>query len=495
MLALFVLAAFVAAQQVYIHGEGLSPLPSCSGHGVLSPPTPSYQSKGFRYSLTETTRTALSVTVASTGSFALPYSAASHLLANVSTTSWGNWSPNATKPTDVSDPYGQAAWSALWDQAAPQNWTTGVYSTTASPTPVPTSSLILPPPRYFQPSDNCYTFHEDFILGVAGAAAQIEGAVAHEGRSPAFPDIVPAIIPVQQSIVTESLPYYGVAYDYVANEGYYLYKRDIDRLAAVGVKYYSFSIAWSRILPFGLPSTPVNSEAIAHYDDVIAYVVSKGMLPLITLHHYDTPLQFYGSNYTNSVQDTKLYMANWDLGLQNDTFQDAFVNYGKIVMTHFANRVPVWFSINEPQAGATGGAAVHNVIRAHARLAHFYREELNGTGKFSMKMGSASGVPEVPTNASHLAAVQHYDDLQLGTFLKPLVLGRDYPEAFKMTLQDYAPLTAQDLAYMAGTMGMCERMSMAPYVSLTSSRILRRHRLLLEQRDLARCNGHQSLCF
>jgi len=58
---------------------------------------------------------------------------------------------------------------------------TGVYSTTVSPTPVPTSELVLPPQNYFGPTD-CYDFPSDFVFGVAGSAGQIEGAAAREGR-------------------------------------------------------------------------------------------------------------------------------------------------------------------------------------------------------------------------------------------------------------------------------------------------------------------------
>lgn len=50
--------------------------------------------------------------------------------------------------------------------------------------------------------------------------------------------------------------------DYATNENYYLYKQDIMRFAVMGVKYYSFSISWARILPFELPGTPVNSDGL-----------------------------------------------------------------------------------------------------------------------------------------------------------------------------------------------------------------------------------------
>ena len=91
---------------------------------------------------------------------------------------WGSWNPNATaQATDTANPFGDAAWTQLWVAANITNFTgTGLYSTTVSPTPLPTSELILPPADYFGPVD-CYNFPSDFIFGVAGSAAQIEGAV------------------------------------------------------------------------------------------------------------------------------------------------------------------------------------------------------------------------------------------------------------------------------------------------------------------------------
>jgi hypothetical protein len=42
---------------------------------------------------------------------------------------------------------------------------------------------------------------------------------------------------------------------------------DIARIAAMGVPYYSFSISWSRVFPFGKGA--VNEVALKHYEDVI----------------------------------------------------------------------------------------------------------------------------------------------------------------------------------------------------------------------------------
>lgn len=249
-----------------------------------------------------------------------PSDAAKHLTTSLSTSTWGNWLPGQTSitATDTADPYGQAAWSSLWLNANLQGYTTiGLFSTTVSPTPVPSSDLVLPPSDYFGPSD-CYDFPDDFIFGVAGSAAQIEGAVALDGRAPSL---------LEKLITDPDKPK-----DYVTNENYFLYKQDIERLAAMGVEYYSFTIPWTRILPFALPGTPVNQEAIDHYNDLIDTVLDAGMQPIVTMMHFDSPLLFVEGQPENTPPPDIGYN---NAGYQNSTFVDAFVNYGKVHLPQF----------------------------------------------------------------------------------------------------------------------------------------------------------------
>jgi beta-glucosidase/6-phospho-beta-glucosidase/beta-galactosidase len=225
-----------------------------------------------------------------------------------------------------------------------------------------------------------------------------------------------------------------------------LYKQDIERIAAMGVKYYSFSIAWSRILPFALPGTPINQAGLDHYDDVINFILEKGMIPSVTLLHFDTPLQFYGANLS-SIGDRPL-IGYVNGGYQNETFPDAFVHYAKLVMTHYADRVPLWFTFNEPLLYSYNGVSIDHVIKAHARVFHWYKEELNGTGDISIKFNDNFGVPRDPSNDADVYAANHFNDFQLATFCNPIFLGIDYPEAFKQTIEDYVPLSEEDLAYI-----------------------------------------------
>jgi hypothetical protein len=319
-----VLASLVSGQQVYIEASGPTTRPQCSATASAAP---SYSFKSFSYDLTETIRYATSVAApVGTSTYAPPPASVTSLVPSLSYTTWGKWDPNATaSAADTDNPYGNAAWTALWEYANPPNFTeTGIFSTTVEPTSVPTSELVLPPRDYFGPSD-CYVFPDGFAFGVASSASQIEGATAEEGKSPSLMDIL-----VQDDR----------AKDYVTNENYYYYKQDIERVAAMGVKYFSFSIAWTRILPFALPGTPVNQQGIDHYNDVIDFILEKGMVPEVTLLHFDTPLQFYGDNQSAAAAPAEIGYVNG--AYQNESFPDAFVNYAKVAMTHFADRVPVW---------------------------------------------------------------------------------------------------------------------------------------------------------
>ncbi|POS77872.1 beta-glucosidase A [Diaporthe helianthi] len=434
-LLLLGVAGSTLAQQVYVPANGTVPRPQCSSSSdsaLYATASPTYAFSTFSFTQTETVRTATSLKPSATiATYAPPYESLSHLLPNLSTTTWGNWYPDATaSATDNEDPYGQAAWSALWERASVANFTTrGIYSTTVSPTPIPTSELVFPPPDYFTPQD-CYTFPKGFMFGVAGSAAQIEGAIADEGRSPGVLELLSPSTP-----------------NYVANENYYLYKQDIERLASIGVKYYSFSISWGRILPFSLEGSPVNQQGLDHYDDLINFVVEKGMQPLVTLIHFDTPLTFLA----DPSQVGGSLVLGFPGGYDNATFEDAFVHYGKVVMTHYADRVPVWFTYNEPFVPSPNGKSFDTVIKSHARLAHFYREELNGTGQIALKFNNNFGVPRDPLNEDDVNAAYHFNDLQIATFGNPFFLGKDYPEALKMTFPDYVPLTQEDLEYINGT--------------------------------------------
>ncbi|PHH64217.1 hypothetical protein CDD81_4831 [Ophiocordyceps australis] len=400
---------------------------------------PIYSFKPFTYTTVDTAY-ATSVSRASrTTRYAAPsQDLISSLLPLISYTTWGNWDPSATSTAtnndDKDDEYGQAAWTALWERANPPNFTaTGLFTATVSPTAIPSSQLVLPPLDAFGPPSGP-DFPAGFIFGVASSAGQIEGAAARDGKAPSALEL----------IIQDARPK-----NYVTNEFYYYYKQDIERMAAMGVRHFSFSIPWTRILPFALPGTPVNQAAIEHYNDMIDFIIEKGMTPIITLLHFDTPLQFFAANLSSVAASGMLGFGNG--AYQNQSFPDAFVNYARIVMAHYADRVPIWFTFNEPLIFSYDARAIDHVLRAHARVYHFYRQELRGTGQVSLKLSNNFGVPRNASSSADVAAANHFNSFYIATFLNPLVLGTDYPDLFKKTFPNHIALSPQDLAYMKGT--------------------------------------------
>ncbi|UPX20750.1 uncharacterized protein EKO05_0010971 [Ascochyta rabiei] len=458
LVCIFVVGSVAVAQQVYIPVKGPSPQSECAINGSYATATPVYSYREFSFTQTETIRTATSRPAPTTTRlFAPPYASLSSLVPSLTTTQWGNWDPSSNaSATDTGAPYGNASWTAVWKKVTWTNFTRGIYSTTVEPTAVPTSELILPPPEYLMHRD-CYKFPADFMLGVAASAVQIEGAIADEGRTPVHMDALSLLNP-------------GAAPDYITNENYYLYKQDIERIASMGIEYYRFSIPWSRILPFVLPGTPVNKQGLDHYDDIINFVLEKGMLPAIVLHHTDTPLQFYSNISDILITPGTGGIGYTDSGFQysykNVSYEDAFVNYGKIVMTHFADRVPIFWTFNEPLLGSRNGRSINTVIKAHARLYHFYHEDIKGTGKISITFNDNFGVPRDPKNPADVDAANHFNSFQLATFANPIFLGIDYPASYRMTVADYVPLSSSDLAYLKGT---ADFFSIQPYTATVVS--------------------------
>ncbi|KAI2876619.1 CAZyme family GH1 [Aspergillus niger] len=366
-----------------------------------------------------------------------PYSEVSGLLPNLKTTTWGNFEPGttatATQRANDDDPFGEAEWTSSWLVASLLNYTTiGMYTTTVAATPVPSSELVLPPPLPFSRKD-CYEFPEEFMFGVAISASQHEGAIALEGRTPT---------------ISETVMRGGTsgATNYVANEHYYLYKQDIERMAAIGAEYFSFSISWSRILPFIFPDTPVNQRGVDHYDDVINTAINAGLKPVVTLLHFDTPYAFI----RDSV-DLDFQIGGWRGGYDNMTFPNAYLHYAKLAISLYGDRVSHWITFNEPMAHTNNAQGVRNVIKCHAEVWHWYHKTYQGKGMIGMKQFDYFSAPLDPSNASHVQAANNFNDFWTGTIYRPLCLGEDYPSIYKRSIANVTFFTKEELKHIGGS--------------------------------------------
>ncbi|KAH6672667.1 glycoside hydrolase superfamily [Plectosphaerella plurivora] len=365
--------------------------------------------------------------------YALPYASLSSLVPNRTTTTW----PVEATPTDHDEKFGRAALSSLWKDIPV---TTGLITTTVQPTPLPSHELVKPPPLpVYNVKRSCQSFPKNISWGFAGSAMQMEGALKDEGRGPS----------VWEARSKGQYPGEGGGPPDVAASNYYLYKQDILRLASLGVDSYSFSISWPRIVPFGVAGSPINQEAIDHYDDVINTILEHGMKPVVTLQHFDTPQYFAGSSLT---------------GLGHPEFVEGYLYYAKTVVAHYADRVGTWYSFNEPSIegnidfgfGAFDVSAswnyTKNVLDAHATLVRWYRDEVKGSGLWSFKNELSStgfALPLDPSSPSDVEAALRRNNFNVAMFANPIFLGKNVPES--MAAAGYHVYTEEELAFYHGT--------------------------------------------
>ena len=123
-------------------------------------------------------------------------------------------------------------------------------------------------------------FSDDFVWGVSTASYQIEGGVKEGGRGETIWDRfshIPGRI------------LHGDNGD-MACDCYNRVQEDIALLKELGVKAYRFSIAWSRIFPRGYGD--VSKEGLAYYRELIDGLNEAGIVPYVTLYHWDLPRSF-----------------------------------------------------------------------------------------------------------------------------------------------------------------------------------------------------------
>lgn len=121
------------------------------------------------------------------------------------------------------------------------------------------------------------SFSNDFIWGAATSSYQIEGATYEDGRG----------LTVWEDFCNRPGKVFSGQNGDVACDHYHRYKEDVSIMAELGLKAYRFSIAWSRILPEG--TGEVNEKGLAFYDKLVDELLDKGIIPYVTLFHWDLP--------------------------------------------------------------------------------------------------------------------------------------------------------------------------------------------------------------
>lgn len=265
------------------------------------------------------------------------------------------------------------------------------------------------------------SFGKDFLWGVAIAAAQNEGAHTTDGRG----------LSIWDTFSRRAGKIKGGAKPYESCDFYHRYKDDLMLVKALGFKVFRFSISWSRILPEGIGR--VNREGIAFYHRLIDECLLLGLVPYVTLYHWDLPQELQRNGGWTSHQ-----MLKW------------FTRFVTVCCEEYGGKVKDWIILNEPMGftslgymlgvhapGKTGisnfFSAVHNAALCQAeggRLVRALVPAANIGTTFS-----CSEVMPYTQREEDIMAAKRADALLNRLFIEPS-LGRGYPQVDNFPLLD-----------------------------------------------------------
>jgi len=199
----------------------------------------------------------------------------------------------------------------------------------------------------------------------------------------------------------------------------------------------------------------VNQAGIDHYNQVFNALLANGIVPLVTLYHWDLPLaldQQYG-------------------GWLNFSMATYFQLYADTVFAAFGDRIQNWLTFNEPltfcvQGYSDGGIHApgrcspptcaagnsstepylcgHSVLLAHSAAVNLYRQKYQAQqkGRIGITLNTDFGVP-YSSSSDDKAAAERNMEWQCSWFADPIFFG-DYPPSMKTAVGSRLPQFTPD---------------------------------------------------
>lgn len=296
---------------------------------------------------------------------------------------------------------------------------TGTSTSTSTGTPPRTAGTTVP----FVPSAPLTTpgrhatgavaFPEGFLWGAATAAFQIEGAGHEDGRRDSVWD---AFCRVPGAVL------HGDDGE-VACDHYHRYREDVALMRGLHLGAYRFSTSWARVRPDG---GAVNPQGLAFYDRLVDELLGAGILPWLTLYHWDLP---------QALEE----QGGWT---SRDTAY-RFADYAVTMHEALGDRVGVWTTLNEPwcsaflgytagvhapgrRSRADGLAAAHHLLLGHGLAVQALRERAP-EANLGITLNFTVADPADPQDPADVDAARRIDGQFNRVFLDPLLAGA-YPQ-------------------------------------------------------------------
>lgn len=200
-------------------------------------------------------------------------------------------------------------------------------------------------------------FPRNFMWGAASSAHQVEGNDVHSDWWA-----------WEQAGRVRSGQPSGLATDH-----WNRYAEDLDRLVALNLNTYRFSLNWARLYPQPGMSQP-DPDAVARYDAMFAAMAARKIRPMVTLHHFSMPA----------------WLTDQDRWGSGQAIED-FKKLTQFAVDRWKGDVDWWITVNEPEVFAFHGwsrgvfppgkldfplslRVLANLMKAHAEAYHIIKD-------------------------------------------------------------------------------------------------------------------------
>jgi beta-glucosidase len=242
----------------------------------------------------------------------------------------------------------------------------------------------MPPPGWFP---------EDFLFGTASAAHQIEGANTNCDWWAFEHDPSSRCVDVSGD----------------ACDSWHRWEADLDLVASIGLSSYRFSVEWARIEP---APGEFSLAALSHYRRVVEGCLARGLVPVVTLHHFTLPR----------------WMADKG-GFESTEMASRLGDYAARVGAALGDVIGIACTINEPNIVALMGyllgvfppgahdRARFEAVSATMRDAHHAMTSALRAGPGSFPVGLTLSMAEMEAveggDAQLATAIEHLEDAYL----------------------------------------------------------------------------------
>lgn len=173
-------------------------------------------------------------------------------------------------------------------------------------------------------------FEREFLLGAATAAHQVEGNNTNS-----------------DNWAQEQMPHSSfVEPSGIACDHYSRYEEDIRLMAKAGLNAYRFSVEWARIEP---EEGKFDENATQHYRDVIRCCKENGLAPIVTLHHFTSPVWL-------------IRKGGWEA----DTTPKDFARYARYIAEQYGKDLEYVCTLNEANMGIQIAAVARQIFQQMA---------------------------------------------------------------------------------------------------------------------------------